>query len=281
MATQPTITEEPEVKKTEPEVDPETGKFIYPYQPRDSEGKFIGKPYRFLYTDHMDLIRQMEEAKENADRTIYEIKIGKRKIVGEAAVKDPDWQPAPESTEEAERKGREEFRKRAEQEFGAPIEEVRKTLRQQRETAAITVAQNWALNKQADGYYPCKENAKKIGDWLREKQYAFTPANYDLAFEELKDTLVPTPPPEQPAITADSTQQQPTRAEIAPKSTGIIPGQFAGTRSPNNTEKRPLTKERFREIDKMTRDQWKSLQRVNSKEAQAFLTMKFGAQPQQ
>lgn len=265
MATQPQV--------LEPEIDKETGKFVYSYQPRDSEGQFIGKPYRFLYTDHQDLIRQITEAKENGDRYIHEVKIGKRQVHGDPAVPVASYQPAPESTEEAEKRRREEFRKTAEQEFGAPLETVRKDISESRQMKEYLAAQKWAMENEANGYYICPQNAKKISEFLNEKKWAFTPANYDKAFEELRDSLVQKPQP------ADSTQQL-TRAEVRPQSTGIIPGQFAGTRQPNRTEKPVMAKERFREIDKMSRDQWKKLERANPKEAEAFLAMKY-AQPQQ
>jgi hypothetical protein len=269
MATQPVV--------TGPEIDQETGKFVYNYQPRDSEGQFIGKPYRFLYTDHEDLVKQLTEAKEHGDRFIYEVKSGKRKLAGEPAVQQPTFQPAPESTEEAEKKRREEFRKTAEQEFGAPIETVRERLKRQQMTEEYTAAQHWAMNKAAEGYYACPANSKAITDWLKEKKYAFTPSNYDLAFEELKDTLVQEP--QEPVVTADSTQQPPTQAK--PQSTGIIPGQFAGTRQPGRPEKQPLTRERFRQIERMSRDQWNRLRRESPKDAEAYLLMKTPAQPQQ
>lgn len=274
MATQPVVTE------NQPEVDQATGKFVYNYQPHDSEGQFIGRPYRFLYTDHQDLIKQITEAKEQADRLVHEIKIGKRQVVGEAAVKVPDFKPAPESTEEAEKKRREEFRKTVEQELGAPIDEVRSRVKRAGELDEYLAAQNWAMNKEAEGYYPCRENARKIAAYLKEKNLANTPGNYDLAFEELRDSLVQKPQEQAPA-SADSTQQQaPPSTQAKPQSTSVMPGQFSGTRPPNRTEKAPLTRERFREINKMTRDQWKKLERTNPKEAESFLAMKY-AQPQQ
>ncbi len=274
MATQPTITD------NQPEVDKGTGKFVYTYQPRDSEGQFIGKPYRFLYTDHQDLIKQITDAKENGDRFIHEVKSGKRKLVGEPAAPQPTYQPAPESTEDAEKKRREEFRKTAEQELGAPIEQVRADMKRARQLEEGLAAYNWALNKQAEGYYPCAENSKKISDWVKEKKLAFTPANYDLAFEELRDSLAQAPK-EEPAPPADSTQQPSTRTETRPQSTGIIPGQFAGTRQPNRTEKQSLSAERFRQINRMSRDEFNRLKKTNKTEYDAFVLMKMPAQPQQ
>lgn len=263
----------------EPEVDQETGKFIYNYQPRDSEGQFIGKPYKYLYTDNQDLVRQITEGKEQGDRYIHEVKTGKRQVHGEPAVPRPEFKAAPESVEDADKKRREEFRKTAQEEFGADPETVRNTLKKASQLEEGITAYHWALNKQADGYYPCSENGKKIGAWLSEKKLANTPANYDLAFEELRDSLVQAPKEQPPA---DSTQQQqPTRVEVKPQSTGIIPGQFAGTRQPGRTEKQPLTRERFRQIDKLSRDQWNRLQRDNPNESKAFLAMKYPAQPQQ
>jgi hypothetical protein len=278
MATQVTQPVEPEVKQNEPEVDEATGKFIYSYQPRDSEGQFIGKPYRFLYTDHQDLIRQITEAKENGDRFIYEVKSGKRQIVGEAAIKVPDFKPAPESQEEEEKKKREEFRKTAEQEFGAPLDDVRNRLKRAGELDEYLIGQKWAMENEANGYYICPQNARDLMKHLKEKNLRFSAANLDLVFEELRDSLVQAP--KEPVVEpADSTQQ---RTEVKPQSTGIIPGQFAGTRQPGRQEKRPLTVERFRQIDKMSRDQWKRLERENPNDARAFLAMKYpAAQPQQ
>lgn len=261
----------------EPEVDQATGKFIYMYQPRDSEGQFIGKPYRYLYTDNQDLVRQITEGKEAGDRFIHEVKTGKRKLVGDPAVPLPEFKPAPESAEETDRKRRAEFRKTSEEEFGAPPEMVRETLKKAVSQDIRTTAYHWALNKQADGYYPCKANGDKIAEWIIEKKLALTPANYDLAFEELRDSLVQEPKEAPPA---DSTQPPPTQA-ARPQSTGIIPGQFAGTRQPNSTEKRPLTRERFRQIDKMSRDQFNQLKRTNRADYDAFVLMKTPAQPQQ
>jgi len=192
----------------------------------------------------------------------------------------PSYQPAPESTEEAEKKRREEFRKTAEQEFGAPVDQVRADMKRARELEEYLIAQNWALANEGNGYYICQANAKKMYGWLntQEPPLRLTSANLDLAFEALKDTLVPKPQ-EQPA---DSTQQPtPTREPVKPQSTGMMPGQFRGTRQPLTPDNRPLTVERFRQIDKMSRDQWKRLERDNSKEATAFLAMKYPAQPQQ
>lgn len=276
MATQPQVTE-PEIKQG-PEVDPESGKFIYTYQPRDKDGQFIGKPYRFLYTDQMDLVKQITEAKEHGDRYIHEVKSGKRQVNGIPAVAAPSYEPAPESAEETDRKRREEFRKTAKEEFGADLEDVRNDIKEARQMREYLAAQRWAMENEANGYYICAENSKKITAYLKEKNLAFIPDNYDLAFAELKDTLVQKPAE---APTADSTQQQPTKAEVKSQSTGIIPGQFQGTRQPNSTEKLPLSRERFRQIEKMSRDQWKKLERDNRKEAEAYLAMKYPAQPQQ
>lgn len=274
MATQPVVTD------TQPEVDQETGKFVYSYQPRDSEGQFIGKPYRFLYTDHQDLVKQITEAKENGDRYIHEIKTGKRAIVGDPAAPRSNYEPAAESTEETEKRERETFRRVAEKEFGAPLDEVRTDIREAREMREYTLANSWALENEANGYYTCPQNGREMAKYLTENKLAVTRKNLDLAFEALKDTLVSKPQEQAPP--ADSTQQQPpsTRTET-PRSTGVIPGQFQGTRPGAQAERQPLTRDRFRQIDKMGHDEWMRFQRTNVKEAQAFLSMKHGAQPQQ
>jgi hypothetical protein len=271
-ATQPIVTQDT------PEVDKETGKFIYMYQPRDSEGQFLGKPYKYLYTDHQDLIRQITEGKEMGDRFIHEVKTGKRKLVGEPAVAQPEFKPAPESTDDADKKRREEFRKTAEEEFGAPLDEVRTRIKRAGELDEYLLAQNWALANEANGYYICPQNGKEMMKYLADNKLRLSAANLDLAFQELKDKLVQRPTE---TSTADSTQQQPTRAEVKPQSTGIIPGQFGGTRPGARQEKQPLTTDRFRQINRMSRDEWKKLERTNPSEAKSFLAMKYPAQPQQ
>src|SRR5271167_2699736 len=135
----------------EPEIDKETGKFVYSYQPRDSEGQFIGKPYRFLYTDNADLLKQITDSKEHGDRYIHEVKTGKRQVNGEAATPRPEFKAAPESPEEADKKRREEFRKTAQEEFGADPETVRNTLKKASQLEEGITAYHWALNKQAEG----------------------------------------------------------------------------------------------------------------------------------
>lgn len=278
MATQVTQPVEPEVTQNEPERDPETGKFIYKFQPRDEAGQFIGKEYTFYYTDHMDLVRQLTDKSVNEQRYINDLKTGKRAIVGDPATARSDYQPAAPSTEEAEQQERERFRKIAEKEFGAPLEEIRTDIAQSREMRDYTLANSWALENESNGYYICPKNAKDITKYLSENKLALSRKNLDLAFDALKDTLVPKPQEQVPP--ADSTQQQPpTRTEVRPQSTGIIPGQFQGTRPGARTERQPLTAERFRQIDKMSRDEWVKLQRTNAKEAQAFLSMRYPAQP--
>ena len=284
MATQVTQPVEPEVKENQPEVDPETGKFIYTYQPRDSEGQFIGKPYRFFYTDHQDLVRQITEAKENADRFIHEVKSGKRKLQGEPATPVPTYQPAPESTEEDERKRREEFRKTVEQEFGAPVDQVRSDMERARKLEEFLICNTWAMNN--PDYYACAKNAFAIDKWLKDQKppLKVNAENLNLAFEELRDSLVQAPKEPIPEAPADSTQQQPpTRTEVRPQSTGIIPGQFAGTRQPNRTDKSPMSVDRFRQIDRMSYPVFQMLKRDNPTEYWNFVRMKetSKAQPQQ
>jgi len=268
----------------EPEVDQETGLFVYRYQPRDSEGQFLGKEYKYLYKDHADLIRQITEGKEQGDRFIHEVKTGKRQVIGEAAPARPDFKPV-EATTEDDKKRREQARLDLEAELGAPLDEVRGRLKLAGELDEYMIANTWALNNEANGYYICQKNAKDMMAYLNgenpeKKKLRLSAANLDLAFEALKDKLVQRPQEQAPP--ADSTQQPPpTRTDARPQSTGIIPGQFAGTRSPNRTEKQPLTAERFRQINLMSRDQWKKLERGNPAEAKAFLAMKFPAQPQQ
>ena len=281
MATQPQVTEE--VKTNEPEkgIDPKDGveKFVYMYQPRDAEGQFIGKPYKYFYTDNQDLVKQITEGKEMGDRFIHEVKMGKRKVVGDPEVPKAEYVPVAPTTEE-DTKRREQARKDLEAELGAPLDDVRSNLKKARDLEEYLICNTWAQQNETNGYYICRENAVKINKYLTDNKLRISADNLDLAFETLKDALV-SKPQETIEVPADSTQQPPpTRAEVKPQSTGMIPGQFAGTRQPTRTEKQPLTAERFRQIQKMSRDQWQRLRRENPKDAEAYLLMKLPAQPQ-
>lgn len=145
----------------EPEKDEATGKFVYNYQPRDSDGQFIGKPYRFLYTDHQDLVQQLTEAKEHGDRYIHEVKSGKRQVHGEAAQPQPDFKPIAAATEE-DKTRREQARRDLEAELGAPIDAVRDRLKRAGELDEYLLAQQWASENEANGFFICPANGRMM-----------------------------------------------------------------------------------------------------------------------
>lgn len=269
-----------QVTQPQAEVDQESGKFVYSYQPMDADNQPIGKPYRFLYTDHQDLVQQLTEAKANGDRFIHEVKTGKRRLQGEPAP-PPAYQPAPESQDEAEKKARELFRLGAEKELGESPERIRKDMQIAKEVREFISATTWAAQNEANGYYVCPQNGKLMATYLKENNLAYTDENLTSAFEELKGKLI-TKPSEQ-APPADSTQQPPapTREPAKPQSTGIIPGQFQGTRPGMQPKQLPLTVDRYRQINRMGLEDFRRLQRTNPKEYELYLQMKAGALPQQ
>lgn len=285
QATQPEQTQA--TQPVEPQKDPATGKYIHMYQPKDADGNAFGKEYKYLYTDNADLVKQLQEGKEQGDRWIHEVKAGKRQVNGEKAQPVPDYKPAPDSADDTDKRRREEFRKTFQEEFGTSVEDGRERFKQQRGLESRTAAYNWALNKQADGYYPCTENAKKISEYLKTHDLANTPANYDIAFDDLKSELIATPEeskqsasdsPKSPNEQSSGSTQTPDKTQ----STGIIPGQFQSTRPEKPGSKPPLSAERYRAIDKLGHDAFMKLERTNKAEYNAFLLMKIErSQPQQ
>lgn len=265
----------------EPEKDQATGKYVYSYQPKDAEGQPIGRPYRFLYADQGDLVQQLTAAKENGDRFIHEVKSGKRQLQGEQAKPAPEYKPAAESADEADRKRREEFRRTAEQEFGAPLDDVRDRLKRGRDLEEYTTCNSWVIGKESQGYYICPENTKAIAEYMAANKLAYTYQNLDLVHDELKQEgrIIERPAPQTdfaPAPAGDSQDgTQPPKQAAPPKaSTGIVPGQFAGTRREASEAKPPLTAERYRQINRMSRDDFNRLKRTNAKEYDAFIQMR-------
>lgn len=270
--------ERTEQQQQQPEVDAATGKYIYSYQPVDTDNNPIGRPYRFLYTDHMDLVKQLTEAKANGDRFIHEVKTGKRKLERELAQEQPDFKAAPYK-DEFDQQVREDWRKNAEAEFGVPLDSVKERLKKARDLEQYLLCQSWAINKEADGYYICPENGKTIAKYMADNNLAYTQANLDSAFEDLQDTLV-SKPKEATVITtpADSSGNGSSQTGTPPAkqpqtASGFEPGQFQGAR-PGTQEQKPLSAERFRQINKMSRDEFNRLKRTNQREYDAFVAMK-------
>jgi len=251
-------------------------KQLYEYQPKDAEGSAIGRPYKFYYTDHQDLVTQLTSAKEAGDRYIHEVKTGKRQVKGEAAIEKPSFQPAAESAEDVEKRRREEFRSTAEKEFGASLSTVRDTLRRANDFDDYLIANQWAVNHEGDGYYICQENAQAIAQYLQENKLRLSEKNLDLAFEELKDSLKTKPvPSETPATpTRDSGANGATQQ---PRNNGATSGIKPGDRRIPAPSKTKLTTERFRAIQKMSAPEWKQLQRHSPDEAALYLEMKSGS----
>lgn len=286
-ATQVTQPEQTQATQpVEPQKDQATGKFVYTYQPKDADGNANGKEYKYLYTDQADLVKQLTEGKEAGDRWISDVKAGKRQVNGEKAQPVPEYKPAPDSADESDKRRREDFRKTYQEEFGTTVEDGRERLKRQRATEDNQAAVNWAVNKQADGYYPCLENAKKIGKYLKDNGLANSPSNYDLAFDELKGELLAEPAksehhdsdsPKSPNEQASGSTPTPAKTQ----STGIIPGQFQSTRPEKPGSKPALSAERYRAIDKMGRDAFNKLKRTNQAEWNAFLIEKAARSPQQ
>jgi hypothetical protein len=277
-----------------PEVDSASGKFVYKFQPTDSDGKPIGKEYRFLYTDHQDLVKQLTDKSNNEQRYIQDLKTGKRSLHGEPAQPRTEFKPRNFSQDEAFQTtmelqnpatARDGFRKFVEAEFGAPLENVRQTLRRTQDTYEKELCRDWALQNEASGYYICPQNATKLAQYLLEHNLAISTTNLDLAFEELKDTLVPRPS-EQSSQSASTDSRQSNSVSETPSltrstkpqtaSTGIMPGQFSGQRSTNQGQTPLLSAKRFGEIEKMSFSEYKKLQRHSPEEVLKYNQMKAG-----
>lgn len=289
--TQGIQTEATPTQVTSPEVDSATGKMIYKYQPTDTDGTPIGREKRYLYSDHNDLVSQLTKANSNADKFIHEVKTGKRKIEGDPAVARPEFKAREMSKDEQvsttmglqnPEKSRDSIRQYLEAELGAPLDVVRGTLQNASGMAIRQLAQEWSLENEANGYYIHPENAQSMVTFLEQNKLDYTRKNFDLAFEELKDSLVQRPSDNSQVTVQTPVQQTPsaetpsqTRNTNRTVSTGIIPGQ-SGAR-PRPTNQTTLSSERFRSIDKMSLNNFKQLQRDNPKEAELFLKLKHGS----
>jgi len=268
----------------EPQIDPTTGKFIYTFDSVNDDGET--KQYKYLYKDHLDLANQLVDSKKNGDKYIYEVKSGKRTLT---PAKHQEFKPVAPTTDE-DKKRRDLARKDFEDELGAPIASVREQLKEARMIREYTVMNQWALNKQAEGYVFCPENGKAMAAFLEGDNPEKKPLdqgnvkNLELAFETLRDAgklkLDNSSTTESTSSSTDDGNSsraskdngtQPSRSQ-----SGVKPGTFeGGAPRSGSTDKQPLTAQRFREIDLMSRDQYLKLQRTNRKEFDAFLLMKF------
>ncbi|VVB52757.1 Uncharacterised protein [uncultured archaeon] len=264
-------------QQTEPEVDAASGKKVYSYQPLDADKQPIGKPYRFLYTDYPDLVKQITEAKESGDRYIHEVKTGKRQVQGDPAVPKPDFKTV-EATDEADKKRREQYRKDFEAEIGAPVESVKARLKFADDIRDYQIMSGWALDKQEEGYVICQENYRAIKGYMDEHKLEIANVkNLNLAFDELGDKLKLSKPEATSSTEVTNSSSSPTTAAPAAPSkpaSGVRPGQFEGQRPSTATENTPLSAKRYREIKLMSYPEFKKLERTNAKEYWAFVEMK-------
>lgn len=265
-------------------VTPAVEKQTYSYQAKDKQGNPVGNPQIFYYTDQADLIQQITDANQNATCRIHELK--EQVAKAEKAAPRGEYKPRELTADERFQStvdlqdpthAQKALRQMVEAEFGAPIDEVRANLKRARDIDEKLLAQNWALNNESKGYHICHDNAVAMATYIMQNNLALTEANLDLAFEVLKETLVPRPSDTQAAQIPETQSREAipseTRSKPQTASTGIIPGQFGGNRRP--TAKAPsLSTERYKAIDRMTRQDWLKLQKHSPQEAELFLKMK-------
>lgn len=274
----PTQVDEQQNAATQPQQDPETGKYVYTFDSVDADGNT--KQYRYLYTDGLDLARQIQESKVNGDRYIHEVKSGKRALT--PAGERPNFKTV-EAQAEEDKTRRAQWRKDLEDEIGAPLDGIKQRLQLADNLHQYTVMRNWAEEKQNDdGYVICQSNSALLLDFLNGNNPEKKPLemankkNLDLAFEELKDKLILSDGKSNGTTDSTSAPKNDATQQSSRPSTGVKPGLFEGARPTTNTSEQPLTTKRYREIDRMSLSEFKQLERTNRKEYDAFVKMKHG-----
>ena len=288
QTTQPVV--ETVTQPAEPEKDAASGKFVYKFASVDADGQ--PKEYKYLYTDHKDLADQLVDAKKHGDQYIHEVKSGKRQLT---PATHKDFTPVAATSEE-EKTRREQYRKDFESELGGSMDDVRKQLVEARQIREYTIMNQWALNKQAEGYVFCPENGKAMAKFLEGDNPEKKPLdqanvrNLELAFETLKESgklKLDNSTTETSSSTTDKTNSSSgsndgdTQSKSKPTATGVKPGTFeGGAPRSQSSDSQPLTAKRYREINLMSLAEFKKLERTNRKEYDGFVQMKQGKSSQ-
>jgi hypothetical protein len=268
----------------------EQKKWVREIQPTDENGNPIGHLQRFEADTQQELIDKLATAHLNGSKLIYELKTGKAKkpdLTNAEVSKNPpsSFKPRDFTADEAFQTtlemqnpatARQAVRKIIEAEFGAPLDEVRQSVAQARNINYKFEVDSF-LSEHSHDYYPCQQNLMTMNSFLEQNNLVPTGKNLNLAFDYLKDSLVQRPvtpstealPPQAQAIPENTgTISQPVqRTQPRSVSTGIIPGQFSGSRPGPKPE--GLTMEI---INKMSYDRLKAERRNPSFEA-AYLKL--------
>lgn len=194
---------------------------VMEYQVTDENGQPLGRPTRIVYNSLEDLVEKQKTIHTEATRAIFRARNQKP----DPRRDKPSFTP----TADDGNRRRAEVREIIEAELGAPLDAVRRTLKEANDVAEYAEANNFIAAHGWKDYYPCDQNTAKMLDWLRENSYAVTTKNLEIAMQELntKGELLPIPVATNPALPPPA---NPAPAPRPTPSSGIVPGQMAGVR---------------------------------------------------
>lgn len=176
-------------------------KFTEEYQIHDKQGNPVGPTQIFHYDDFEDLARQLKVAHLNVGMAYHEQRLANK--LGTLMEPDPDrplltFEPRPLSADELvrvnnlakdPRTAAEANKILLEAELGAPLEDIRRTLRTSEENSRIqSMRYEIELFKAAHPeYVESESNRDTIIQFVTKKKWALTKKNLELAFEELSN----------------------------------------------------------------------------------------------
>lgn len=205
-------------------------KYVEEYQVLDKQGNPVGPKQVFEAETQNELVAKLRTAHQNASSKLYETRLAVK--LGTLMEPDPDrpiltFEPRPLSADELVRIDnlRKDPRTAAEankilleSEFGAPLEDIRRTLRASEENSRIqSMRYEIELFKAAHPeYVECEANKDKLIQFVVKKQWGLTKKNLELAFEELSSEGLLTVQAPAPVVSNEPPPPPTPIVEVAP-----------------------------------------------------------------
>jgi hypothetical protein len=195
--------------------------WIVEYQPKGTDGNTIGPLTKYIGKTKNEVIQQLVEGKTNAERTIHRLKTVKP---------TPLQQPKTLTTDEEFQLGIELQNPQTAAKAIRKLVENDPSLAEEKRKARITQVTYDFLRSHQDEFYNCDANGKVLTDWLTENSLEYSVDNLEYALETCRERLALAPRAAPPVVPqpAPETPEEQQRQRSA--SSGIVPGQFSGTR---------------------------------------------------
>jgi hypothetical protein len=238
----------------------------YEYQPKDDEGRNLGRPQVILYDTQEELIEKLTEQNKSVIKEMRNLKKNNRLgILEKENIPDTaprfappvEFKPTELSVDDRIALARDltdplkmeaAFDRLTSAKFGAPVEKIREAITSTQQTMTDAQVRNevsYFLQNTPD-YYACKENFDTIYNWMVRYNLEPTRENFAMAFGRLTDAgillqaggTLPPEPTVQPVIVQegpDTIVVQPPAPEgpvvIVPTTEEIADGEIEGQRA--------------------------------------------------